>query len=129
MARHNKTGRSKGEPRHVRIYHWMMDTAAWQSLNATQRAIYLEMVATLCRTRIKQRQAAVFNSRGGGIPGSWQVNGGLRAGCFRTARVRCPDNEGRVLSQSQARDGVAVDGVSVRRDARAAEQRVREVVA
>ncbi len=45
MSRHNKTGRSKGEPRHVRIYHWLMETAAWQSLNATQRAIYLEMAA------------------------------------------------------------------------------------
>ena len=45
MPRHNNTGRSKGEPRHVRLYHWMMETAAWQSLNATQRAIYLEMVA------------------------------------------------------------------------------------
>ena len=41
--RHNATGRSKGEPRHVRLYHWFMQTSAWQSLNAVERAIYVEM--------------------------------------------------------------------------------------
>ena len=41
--RHNRTGRSTKAARHVRLYHWMMKTEAWQSLNATERAIYIEM--------------------------------------------------------------------------------------
>jgi hypothetical protein len=41
----DRTGRSKKVPRHVRLYHWMMETAAWQSLSGNQRAIYVEMAA------------------------------------------------------------------------------------
>src|SRR5690242_45049 len=35
-----KKGRSDKEPRHVRLYHVMMKTAAWKSLSANARAIY-----------------------------------------------------------------------------------------
>lgn len=45
MSSINRTGRSKKAPRHVRLYHWMMESAAWQSLNGNQRAIYVEMAA------------------------------------------------------------------------------------
>lgn len=45
MSRTNKTGRSKGESRHVRLYHWLMHTDAWRSLDATARAVYVEMAA------------------------------------------------------------------------------------
>lgn len=48
MSRRNstdRTGRSKKAARHVRLYHWMMQTAAWKSLNANQRAIYVEIAA------------------------------------------------------------------------------------
>lgn len=45
MSQTNKTGRSKGESRHVRLYHWLMQTPAWRSLDATARAIYVEMAA------------------------------------------------------------------------------------
>ncbi len=48
MKRRNstdRTGRSKKWPRHVRLYHWLMATAAWKSLNGNQRAIYLDMAA------------------------------------------------------------------------------------
>jgi hypothetical protein len=31
--------------RHVRLYHWMMQTAAWKGLSGNQRAIYVEMAA------------------------------------------------------------------------------------
>jgi Fic family protein len=41
----DRTGRAKKVARHVRIYHWMMDTAAWKSLSGNQRAIYVEMAA------------------------------------------------------------------------------------
>ena len=41
----DRTGRSKKVARHVRIYHWMMDAEAWQSLTGNQRAIYIEMAA------------------------------------------------------------------------------------
>ena len=41
----DRTGRSKKEGRHVRLYHWMMQTAAWKSLSGNQRALYLEMAA------------------------------------------------------------------------------------
>ena len=30
--------------RHVRLHHWMMQTAAWQDLKAVPRAIYVEIV-------------------------------------------------------------------------------------
>lgn len=43
--RHNLTGRSTGEARHVRLYHWLMQTTAWKGLNGDQRAIYIEMAA------------------------------------------------------------------------------------
>jgi hypothetical protein len=39
----NRTGRSTKAPRHVRLYHWMMEMAAWRSLNGNQRAIYVDM--------------------------------------------------------------------------------------
>lgn len=39
----NKTGRSHAETQHVRIYHWLMKTAAWRELGALERAIYLEI--------------------------------------------------------------------------------------
>jgi DNA-binding transcriptional MocR family regulator len=31
--------------RHVRLYHWMMGSAAWKGLSGNQRAIYVEMAA------------------------------------------------------------------------------------
>lgn len=39
----NKTGRSHGEARHVRLYHWLQDSAAWSSLDANARSTYLEL--------------------------------------------------------------------------------------
>jgi len=48
MSRRNssdRTGRSKKAARHVRLYHWMMATPAWKSLNGNQRAIYVEIAA------------------------------------------------------------------------------------
>jgi DNA-binding transcriptional regulator YhcF (GntR family) len=43
MRKGNKGTRN--EFRHVRLYHWMMLTKAWQSLNANQRAIYIEIAS------------------------------------------------------------------------------------
>jgi DNA-binding transcriptional MocR family regulator len=43
--RHNNTGRSTAESRHVRLYHWLMQTEAWRSLDATERAIYVEIAS------------------------------------------------------------------------------------
>jgi hypothetical protein len=45
MSRTNKTGRNTGESRHVRLYYWLMQTVAWRSLDATARAIYVEMAS------------------------------------------------------------------------------------
>ncbi len=41
--KHDRTGRSKGEARHVRLYHWVLESAAWKSLKAIDRAIYIEV--------------------------------------------------------------------------------------
>src|SRR5689334_756669 len=41
MNKHQKG--KKGEPRHVRLYHWLTDSAAWKDLNATARAVYVEI--------------------------------------------------------------------------------------
>jgi hypothetical protein len=40
MSKHQK---KSGEPRHVRLYHWMTDSTAWKDLGATARAIYVEI--------------------------------------------------------------------------------------
>jgi hypothetical protein len=42
-SRQNQKGRSDKEPRHVRLYHWLLQTSAWKSLSAEARAIYIEM--------------------------------------------------------------------------------------
>lgn len=41
--RHNKTGRSNGEARHVRLYHWLMQSEAWRTLSPVAKALYLEL--------------------------------------------------------------------------------------
>lgn len=43
MARRNRTVRGRTEPRHIRMYHWMMNSSAWHDLSAVARAIYCEM--------------------------------------------------------------------------------------
>ena len=43
--RHNKTGRSNKEARHVRLHHWIMETAAWRTLDTVARSAYLELAA------------------------------------------------------------------------------------
>jgi DNA-binding transcriptional regulator YhcF (GntR family) len=40
-----KTGRSDKAPRHVRLYHWFMETLAWKSLEVVDRALYIEILA------------------------------------------------------------------------------------
>jgi DNA-binding HxlR family transcriptional regulator len=40
---HDATGRRKGEARHVRLYHWLLDCPAWQSLSPAARCAYLEL--------------------------------------------------------------------------------------
>lgn len=40
-----KIGRSDKAPRHVRLHHWMMETAAWQSLSPVDRALYVELAS------------------------------------------------------------------------------------
>lgn len=40
----DQNGRSKKEARHVRMYHWFMDTAAWRSLDPVARALYPEIM-------------------------------------------------------------------------------------
>jgi DNA-binding transcriptional regulator YhcF (GntR family) len=43
MARTNRTGRSDKAARHVRLYHWLTNSAAWHDLKALERAIYCEI--------------------------------------------------------------------------------------
>jgi hypothetical protein len=44
VARHNKTGRSKGGGHFVQLHDWMMNTAAWRSLSPQARCVYVEVV-------------------------------------------------------------------------------------
>ena len=40
----NKHQRGKsGEPRHIRLYYWMMQSEAWKDLNAVERAVYVDL--------------------------------------------------------------------------------------
>src|SRR5829696_9224547 len=41
----DRTGRSQGESRHVRLHHWMLSCPAWKSLPAVDRAIFIELAA------------------------------------------------------------------------------------
>lgn len=41
--RRDRSGKSKGEGRHVRLYHWLLGTPAWKSLGPVERSIYVEM--------------------------------------------------------------------------------------
>jgi hypothetical protein len=63
----NSRGRSGQAPRHVRLYHWLMNTAAWQDLNAVERCLYVE---------ISERYAGP-NSNNGRIP--YSVREGAKA--------------------------------------------------
>jgi hypothetical protein len=41
----NRTGRTVGNGRYVAMTHWMMRTAAWQSLDCVARCAYLELAS------------------------------------------------------------------------------------
>lgn len=45
MAIAKRQGRSGKDPRHVRLYHLMLASAAWRSPSANARAIYIEVAA------------------------------------------------------------------------------------
>lgn len=38
-----RNGRSGGESRHVRLYHWLLTSPAWKSLGPVSRALYVEL--------------------------------------------------------------------------------------
>ena len=40
---HNRTGRSRRDTSHVRLYRYMLRSAAWRSLTPQQRVVYLEL--------------------------------------------------------------------------------------
>ena len=40
--RHDSTGRTIGESKHVRLYRWMMRTDAWQALSLGARCLLIE---------------------------------------------------------------------------------------
>jgi hypothetical protein len=40
----SKIGRSDKAARHIRLYHWVMDTPAWQSLEVVDPALYIELL-------------------------------------------------------------------------------------
>lgn len=41
--RHDARGRSIKEARHVRLYRWLTNSAAWRSLSPVERCVYLEI--------------------------------------------------------------------------------------
>lgn len=44
-SRPHKRGRSVKAARHIRIFHWMLATEAWKSLDAVARAAYIELAS------------------------------------------------------------------------------------
>jgi hypothetical protein len=54
MSRSYKKSRTGKSPRHVRLYHYMLQSKAWLSLSPNARAIYIEIVS---------RYAGVNNGR------------------------------------------------------------------
>src|SRR5689334_20650410 len=58
MNKHQKKG---GEPQHVRLYHWMLNSAAWKDLNAIERAIYeLKIWKSTAHRALRSLQAHGF---------------------------------------------------------------------
>lgn len=46
IRRADQKGRTRNaEPRHVRLYHWFMETEAWRSLSPAERCVYIEIEA------------------------------------------------------------------------------------
>lgn len=45
MPKHNKTGRNKNAPRHVRLHHWVIDSPAYRSLSLAGRCLLVELYA------------------------------------------------------------------------------------
>lgn len=45
MAKTNAKGRSKGDARHVRLYHAMMKSPAWRTLDPVARCAYVEIAS------------------------------------------------------------------------------------
>jgi hypothetical protein len=67
-------GRSGKEKRHVRLYHWLLQTPAWKSLSPNARSIYVEMLT----------RYAGPNSNNGRIPFSYR-DGAKRLGIGKNA--------------------------------------------
>ena len=42
--KHEKRRKEKA-PRHVRLYHWMLNTPAWRSLSPVARSLYVQLAA------------------------------------------------------------------------------------
>jgi AraC-like DNA-binding protein len=40
---HDATGRTKGEQRHLRLYHWFTGSPAWRALKPVERTLYVEL--------------------------------------------------------------------------------------
>ncbi len=107
MARHDHTGRSKGE-RHVRLTYFLMGTPAWLSLTPAGRAVYLEV-------------ARLYNGS----------NNGLLGLSVRDAAKRCrinKDTAARALRILEARGFIecVVPGGFSRKTPHAAEWRLTE---
>jgi DNA-binding transcriptional regulator YhcF (GntR family) len=45
MSRLSPSRQKAKPPRHVRLYHWMMNSEAWQSLDPVARAVYIEIAS------------------------------------------------------------------------------------
>jgi DNA-binding transcriptional MocR family regulator len=45
-----RKGRDSKEARHVRLYHYLLHSAAWRSLDAVSRAVYIEIAARYAGT-------------------------------------------------------------------------------
>jgi hypothetical protein len=44
-ARRGRNGKADKDARHVRLYHWVLGSEAWQSLNPNARAAYIELAS------------------------------------------------------------------------------------
>ena len=77
MARHNKTGRSKGSSgQFVQLHDWMMNTAAWRSLTPQCRAVYVEV-------------ARLYNGRNNGSLGLGARDAAERANINKDTACSC----------------------------------------
>ena len=114
-------GKSKKEHKpslqHVRLHHWMMNTAAWQSLDAIEQSFYMQIARRYNGTN-NGRIAFGCRDAEKALKVGRRTALRARADPSRSRLHRC-DQDRRIQLEGSPLDRMAADRVPLRRDRRA----------